>query len=292
MSKQSNFGQVIQAIVTDYNDQETFAQKSGITYRIITAEDHHFELGAVVKGFAYQNKKNEDVLLLDDCPLLRGEIVLAPVIEVKRQMGAFVDAGLPEKDLLVSVDLLPSLTHLWPTVDSSLYVHLSTDEQGQLWGLLAEREYFEEVMKPGSKKDHNANFSGRVVALHRQGTYVFTAERHLIFVHASERDEEPRLGTEVSGRIIGLREDGVLYGSFKPRAHEVIEEDAQMILATLKRSPNYKMSLHSKSKVQTIKDHFGISKARFKRGISHLYKERLIDYDETGTWLKEMKDSE
>lgn len=292
MSEKAKFASTVQALVMDQNDEHFYAQHEGITYRIISDHLDTIKMGDVVEGFAYQNQKQEAVLYLDSAPIVQGAVVLAPAIKMDRKMGAFVDVSLPEKDLLVSVDLLPTLTHLWPTVGCSLFVKMSKDSEGQLWGVLADREYFETEMIRGSENDHNHDFTGYVVALHRKGTYVFDEESHLIFIHESERDEEPRLGEQVTGRIIGLREDGVLYGSLKPRAYEVIDDDAIMIYETLKRQPNFKMNLHPKSSVQAIDEQFGISKARFKRGISHLYKERLIEFDESGTWLKELSDYE
>lgn len=291
MSKKTNFGSFIQAIITDRNDRDFFAQHLGITYRVIATSVADLTLGDVVEGFAYQNKQNEAILLLDQLPITQGKIILAPVVEVDRQIGAFVDVSLPEKDLLVSADLLPTLSSLWPNVDSALFVQMISDEHGQLWGKLADREAFEKKMIQGEKADHNADFEGRVVALHRKGTYVFDNGNHLIFIHESERDVEPRLGELVVGRVIGLREDGVLYGSFRPRAYEVIADDAEMIYETLKRQPQYKMELHPKSSVSQIDEYFGISKARFKRAISHLYKKRLIGFDQSGTWLIEMNDA-
>lgn len=285
MNQKIALGQEIQAIVTDVNQEASYAQKSGITYRVIADEAQKFELGQVISGFAYQNMHDELVMFTGVLPILSDQYVFSEVVKVHHGLGVFVDVGLPEKDIAVSSDDLPNLKHLWPIVGHHVLIKLVTDHKGQLWGKLPSREYFEAYKNPGSEDLHNEDFEGVVVALHKKGTYLFTTDRQLIFVHESERYEEPKLGAKVSGRFIGVRDDGVMYGSLLPRAHEVINDDAQMILETLKRSLDGKISVNNKSMPEEIYQQFGISKARFKRAIGSLYKERLIDHDETGTWL-------
>src|SRR5699024_10675967 len=89
----------------------------------------------------------------------------------------------------------------------------------------------------------------------------------------------------VSGRVIGVREDGVLYISLLPRAYEVLDDDASMIFTLLKRAPDHRLPYHDKSDPDDIRQYFGISKGQFKRAVGRLMKHRLLLQDKDGTYL-------
>ena len=52
------------------------------------------------------------------------------------------------------------------------------------------------------------------------GTFLLSKDGYKIFVHESERELEPRLGEKVSLRVIGIKDNGEINGSFLPRAYE------------------------------------------------------------------------
>lgn len=273
-------GTIVTAMVTDLNKQAAFAQYQGITYRVITETPEEYSLGDTVKGLIYENKNDEKLLTPHLPPALSGEYIWAEVKESIRDLGAFVDIDLPEKDALVSKDNMPYIPSLWPHPGDQLFVMGTFDGKGRLWGKMLTRDEWVLRAKPGHKAMHNEDFEARVVLLQKAGTYVLLTTGELAFIHPSERVEEPRLGQMIKGRIIGIRDDRVLYGSTMPRAHEVIEDDAVMILETLKRMPNQELFMTIKSSPKEIDDMFAISKGRFKRAIGHLLKNHQIEQDD------------
>ena len=80
--------------------------------------------------------------------------------------------------------------------------------------------------------------------------------------------------------MIGLRPDGVLNVSMRPRAHEAIGDDAEMIVAMLKNRPTHTLPYWDKTDPKTIKEIFGISKGQFKRAIGNLLKAKRITQEE------------
>lgn len=278
-------GSTITAIVTDLNEHEAFAQYQGITYRVVDAHQKTVELGDTVRGLIYENQKDEKLLLQDIPQALTGDYVWAEVIETKRGLGAFVDIGLPEKDVLVSLDVLPHLPSLWPQPGDHLLVTARFDKKGQLWGQLLNQDGWELRVKPAPKNMHNQDFEATVVLLQKAGTYIMLDSGILAFIHPSERIEEPRLGQRITGRVIGRRDEKILYASTKPRAHEVIADDAVMIYETMKRMPGQRLELTNKSAPEAINFQFAISKGRFKRAIGHLMKKDLVDQDDRYTFL-------
>ena len=105
------------------------------------------------------------------------------------------------------------------------------------------------------------------------------------FIHPSERYAEPRLGEEVTARVIGFREvDRTLNLSLKPRSFEMLENDSQMILTYLQSNGGF-MTLNDKSSPADIKATFGISKGQFKKALGGLMKARKVKQDQFGTEL-------
>ena len=266
-------GEVITGIVTDKHDDTVYVQKNGITYEL--DEETSYSLGDAVEGFVYQNKNGQNKMTQTIPAASKEQYGWGSVQYVRRDLGVFVDIGLPDKDLVVSLDILPGEKSVWPKKGDRLYIRIEQDAEGRLWGVPAEEEMFFDKQVPGSKEEHNQPIEGTVFRAKLSGTLFVTEENKIGFIHPSEREAEPRLGQSITGRVVGLREDGVLYASLLPRAHEALDEDAAMILEVLKRSPGEKLGLTDKSSPEEIKQLLGISKAQFKRAVGRLMKKRL-----------------
>lgn len=271
-----SLGTIITGIVTDINDKAYFVQKSGITYELPKTETTSYELGDAVEGFAYISL-NKDYKLTQDFPKVQiGQYAFSKVIDVRRDLGVFVDIGLPDKEIVVSLDELPTEKQLWPKKGDQLLVTIRVDEKDRMWGELADEEFFASLATKPSEELINKDIKGVAYRLKVVGTYVLTEGNHLGFIHPSQRDIEPRLGEEISGRVTGIGQEGAVNISLKPRAHEAIPEDAAMLLAILERSREGSFPYTDKSSPEDIKVHFGISKGQFKRAIGNLMKQRKI----------------
>ena len=266
---------VFTGLVTDENDRHYFIQKNGLTFRLAKTEGEH-QLGEGVEGFGYVNQKQELSFTTEIPKSRQGHYAFATVIETRRDLGAFVDIGLPDKDIAVSLDELPTMRELWPKKGDRLMVALRVDQKDRIWGTLADEKIFRSLSRLGTQDLMNKDVAGTVYRLKLAGTYLLTEDYHIGFVHPSERYLEPRLGEGVKGRVIGLRPDGVLNISLKPRAHEVINDDAEMLLVYLERTPDKQMPYTDKSDPEAIKQMFGISKGQFKRAMGHLLKEKRV----------------
>ncbi len=281
----AKYGETIMAIVTDQNEKETFVQNSGVTYKVIDDAAETLSLGQTIEGFTYLDKKGTPVFTREIPEVRIGHYGWGEVVEVRRNLGVFVNVQWKDKDLVVSLDDLPNEGHLWPKKGDQLYLTVRIDEKDRIWGELAQEEDFVAISKTGTKEEHNSDVNGHAFLLKKSGTYFFTEDHYIGFVHPSEREREPRLGEHISGRIIGVREDGVYYVSLLPRAYEVLDEDAAMLLEVLRRSSDQRFPFNDKSDPQAIKNQFGISKGQFKRALGRLMKQRLITQDENGTQL-------
>lgn len=278
--------QIFTALVIDENESHYFLQKNGITLRLSKKEGSH-EIGEAVEGFGYMNQKQEPEMTTMIPTARIGQYAFGTVTGTRRDLGAFVDIGLKDKDVVVSLDELPVMRELWPKKGDQLMIALKVDNKERIWGELADEKIFKAMAKPGTEELKNENISGIVYRLKMIGSFVLTDDFYIAFIHPSERYQEPRLGERVNGRVIGVRPDGTLNISLKPRGYEVISDDAAMILTFLERSADHKIPFTDKSNPEEIMQTFGISKAQFKRAIGNLLKQGKIIQEAGFTILKE-----
>ena len=270
-------GREIVAKVTDFNDKYIFVQVDGLTFRM--ARDELLKAPKVnssLKGFAYIND-NHQLQLTKKVPKVQVDrYAWGTVVSSRKDLGVFVDIGLPNKDIVVSVDDLPELPQLWPQKGDKLMLGLSIDAKDRMWGKLATPEMFQTISGMAKKNMQNKNVTATVYRLKLVGTFVITDDYYLGFIHPSEREVEPRLGEVVKARVIGVKDDGTLNLSTRPRAYEAISDDSQMILMALQHTSAKQLPFTDKSSPDEIKAYFGISKGQFKRAVGHLMKAGLV----------------
>ena len=276
----SVLGKVVDAVMIDENDHDYFVQpaRNGQTYRLPKDESPQaLHIGGSVRGFVYENENHQLQMTCQHIPTIQVDHYdFGTVVGVRRDLGVFVDIGLPNKDIVVSLDDLPSLKHLWPQKGDRLMMALKVDEKNRIWGQLADEGVFEAIANRPDPRMKNKDVKATVYRLKMAGTFDITDDYCLGFIHPSERDQEPRLGQQVSARVIGLSSHGSLNLSLKPRAYQAIGEDAQMLLEMLRRTPDHTLPFTDKSDPEAIRQEFGISKGQFKRAVGHLLKARLV----------------
>ncbi len=234
------------------------------------------KINSSLKGFAYIND-NHQLQLTKKVPKVQVDrYAWGTVVSSRKDLGVFVDIGLPNKDIVVSVDDLPELPQLWPQKGDKLMIGLSIDAKDRMWGKLATPEMFQTISGMAKKNMQNKNVTATVYRLKLVGTFVITDDYYLGFIHPSEREVEPRLGEVVKARVIGVKDDGTLNLSTRPRAYEAISDDSQMILIALQHTSAKQLPFTDKSSPDEIKAYFGISKGQFKRAVGHLMKAGLV----------------
>ncbi|WP_025728577.1 S1-like domain-containing RNA-binding protein [Atopobacter phocae] len=283
-------GTIVTALVIDINADNIFVQKEGRTMAVSKedlkkADVKTINLGDTITGFVYEDRFGQMRLTPNLPNIINEQYEFVEVVKVRKDLGVFVDVGLEDKDIVVSMDDLPSEKHLWPKVGNKLCLTLYTDHKERMWGKLADHLIMQSKLVKAPADLFNKNVEAICFEVKLVGTRVLTTEGYLGFLHPNERIEEPTLGELISARVIDVKSDGTINISTKPRAHEAIGEDAEMILEMLRRMPGNQLPYHDKSDPEEIKSYFGISKGQFKRAIGHLLKARLIKKIDNGIEL-------
>ena len=288
-------GTIATGKIIDENEKSFFVQIDGITYELkkleITQEEPP-KIGAEITGFIYDNKQH-DREMTQFLPFAGpDQYGWSTVTEVRPGLGVFLDIGLPDKDVVLSIDDLPYDKNRWPRKDDKLLVRIETDEKDRIWAKMADENIFEQIATSFPNNMKNKNVFATTYAVRDIGVFVITSDYYLGFVHESQMGRPIRLGEQFKGRVIGISQYGRLNLSNLPRAFEEIDDDAQMILMSLRRKETKTLPFYDKSDAQEIKRYFGISKSAFKRAIGHLLKAGLIKEDKVSGTITMIKDTE
>ncbi|SHM56645.1 CvfB family protein [Gracilibacillus kekensis] len=247
--------------------------------------DSALDEGDMTEVFLYRNKKGQTIATTQ-LPHIQINIYgWAEVAEVLPHLGVFVNIGT-SKEMLVSKDDLPLFEDVWPIAGDQLYVTLGNDQKGRLLALPATESIFEREFEAAPDRLLNTTITGRIYRTGREGSVGITEEGYRAFIHHTEQKEEPRLGEQVKGRVIDIKEDGTINVSLRPFKKESIREDADEILAHLEENDGV-ISFSDKSDPEAIRDTFHISKAAFKRALGKLMKQRKIEQVDGKTYLKQ-----
>ena len=273
-------------------------KKEGSTYHLKTEEDTYirmnasasdeeYEIGEEVSAFIYPNRNGELFAAPVVPPVGIDKYGFAKVSEVNRD-GAYVDIGAPREILVPWIDL-PKLKSVWPKEGDEIYMKLRAESDNQLYGRLISENEVAERFTPLKKEDFaelkNKWLEGRPYRLLKVGTFLLTDDGRKVFVHESEREDEPRLGELKKFRVIGINDEGEINGSFLKQAYKKMDDDSERILDYLTKNGG-SMPLNDKSSPEDIKEAFNMSKGAFKRALGRLMKEGRIEQTAKETNMK------
>ena len=277
------------------NKEAVYAQADGKTFMLAKnaiSDDRILELGDTVEGFVYEDKHKNFVMTQYYPRAMVDQYGWGTVTETRRDLGAFVDIGLPDKDVVVSLDDLPLDRFKWPKPGDKLLVSLITDHKERIWAHMADDEVFQQLASrfPNNLKNKEINLT--VYASRFVGAFAISDEYYMTFIRESHMFQPPRLGEVLKARVIGSGEHGRLNASTLPQSFEVIDDDAQMILMMLKRTEDKTLPFADSSSAEDIKERFGISKSSFKRALGNLLKNKLIVQDKAKPEIKLVSEDE
>lgn len=280
-------GQIQTGKIIDENTTAYFVQVKGVTFECkkqeLTQEERP-QIGQEFSGFCYENQHHQ-MMMTQFMPFAQADQYgWGKVTEVQSGLGVFVDVGLADKDMVLSIDDLPFERNKWPKKDDRLLVRLETDEKNRIWCKLADETVFDQLATNFPSNLANRDLVMTVYGSREIGAFGITNEFYRAFIHQSQSLRPLRLGEQVKARVIGASQYGRLNLSALPRAFEQIDEDAQMILMSLRRKADKTLPFSDKSDAAAIKQYFGISKGAFKRALGHLLKAKYLREDkEAGT---------
>ncbi|MFZ3589189.1 S1 RNA-binding domain-containing protein [Bacillus sp. DJP31] len=240
------------------------------------------EIEDEIEVFVYHDHEGRPIATMKTPKIVIDTYEWVEVVGVNRGLGVFIDIGLT-KDMLLSKDDLPLFEELWPEVGDKLYCSLMQDRNGRLLARLATEPVMWEIGVVGTREVFNKNIKGTIYKTVKVGSYIYTDDKLVGFIHESQRKVEPRLGQVVEGRVVDVKEDGSVNVSLLPRGHEGMDTDSQAIYDYMEGRSGA-MPYSDKSTPEDIQQIFNMSKGAFKRALGKLMKEGKVYQEEGWTY--------
>lgn len=235
-------------------------------------------IGDEINVFVYHDSDNRLIATTQKAKACVGEIAKMKAVAVTRQ-GAFLDWGLM-KDLFV-----PASKQLGGMREGGEYlVKLYIDE---MTGRVAATEKIEQLLSNDQLTVKELDQVDLLVYRKSELGYVVIINNvHTGILHSNEIFQELEIGDKLKGFVktilIGNKIDVVIG---KPGFQKVEDEGAK-ILRLLQENDGY-LPYHDKSAPEEVYAFFGMSKKTFKMTTGSLYKQRKIEFTQTGIKLIE-----
>lgn len=245
------------------------------------------EIDDQIEVFVYHDHEGRPIATMKTPKVVLDTYEWLEVVGVNKGLGVFIDIGLT-KDMLLSKDDLPLFEELWPVVGDKLYCSLKLDRNGRLFARIATEPIMWEMGVVATRDVFNKNIKGTIYKTVKVGSYIFTEDKLVGFIHESQRKVEPRLGQIVEGRVVDVKEDGSVNVSLLPRGHEGMDEDS-IIIYEYMEGRGGAMPFSDKSTPEDILMTFNLSKGAFKRALGKLMKEGKVYQEEGWTYNSSRK---
>lgn len=172
-------------IIINENEKNYLAQKNGRTPGLNKSEGEH-KIGEAAEGPGYQNQKRGNRITAQISKSRIGHYISGIAATTREDLGASVDIGFPDKDFVVPLDELPTITELWSEKEDRLVVFLRVDAKDRVWRSLADGKIFESLSRYGIGEVKNKDVIGIAYRLKSTGMYVLAEDFYLGFIHPSE----------------------------------------------------------------------------------------------------------
>lgn len=235
-------------------------------------------LGVKVRAFLYMEGKR--VQATARRPYIELGMVGNLKVNEINQGTVYLDLGIP-KELVLPV----SEQRFHFKVGKDALVYVAIDKLGRLFATQCFHRYIREKAKPNEFKP---NQKVKIVALATTplGFRVVVNDSVYGLIFKSEQKGEIIIGKRYDGYVRTVREDGYIDVSLQESGRSGIEHASMDILQALYYSHGH-LDFGDKTDPKTIEEYLHMSKARFKRAIGGLYRERLIVINEGGIDITE-----
>lgn len=236
------------------------------------------KIGDELNVFVYHDSDNRLIATTQKAKACVGDIVKMKAVAVTRQ-GAFLDWGLM-KDLFV-----PASKQLGGMREGGEYlVKLYIDE---MTGRVAATEKLEQLLSNDQLTVKEMDQVDLLVYRKSELGYVVIINNlHTGIIHQNEIFGDIQIGDKLKGFVkkilVGNKIDVVLG---KP-GFQKVEDEAGKLLRLLNENNGY-LPYNDKSAPEDIYEFFGMSKKTFKMTTGNLYKQRKIEFTQTGIKLLE-----
>jgi uncharacterized protein len=234
-------------------------------------------VGDFLDVFVYRDSEDRLVATRDIPLAMVGDFACLNVVSVNRQIGAFLDWGLP-KDLL-----LPFREQRDPVFAGDkvvVYVHLDPKSDRVVATTRLNLHLSRETPRYAAGQAVNILIAGETPLGYSaivEGSFYGLLYRSALAISLD-------VGQTISAFVTAVRPDGKIDLSLDAVGYQRVSALTDVIIEALERGDG-RMALDDNSSPEAIREAFGVSKKAFKQALGWLYKKRLIAFTEPGTCL-------
>lgn len=232
--------------------------------------------GDELEVFLYHDSENRLIATTDKPLGIVGDILMMKAVDVTPQ-GAFLDWGLM-KDLFVPLSQMHSRMIKGQEYLVGIYVD-------QLTGRVAATEKIDQYL---SNEELTVQEKDEVdLIIYRRTDIGFVAiinKKHTGILHFSDQYRPLDIGEQLRGFVKTVREGNKIDVMPGRSGYKRVEDEAGKILRLLQEHDGY-LPYHDKSDPEDIYGFFGMSKKTFKMTTGSLYKQKKIEFTQTGIRL-------
>lgn len=258
-------------LLTDGTD-EVFLHKKEAKKPYLDNED--------IDVFLYADNQGRITASTKEPLITLGDVKMLEVVSINPKYGVFLYYGMV-KDLLLSLDDLPTNKSQWPQLNDRLFVGM-IEKKGQLYGHIIGRKQITDYYPDAIELEDETYCEAYVMYIVDHGIVAFTEQGHEVFIHKNNFRDEYHIGEYVKPKIIKRNPSGEYVGTLIEQKEIMLEKDALIILEYLEDNNGF-MEYTDKTDANTISEVFHMSKSAFKRALGTLYKAKKIELNKKYT---------
>lgn len=235
--------------------------------------------GDQIEVFIYRDSEDRLVATREFPLAMVGDYACLNVVSVNRQIGAFLDWGLP-KDLLLPFREQRSPVFAGDKVLVYVYVDEKTDR------IVATTRLNKYLSRDIPKYAPGQAVSILIAGETPLGYNAIVEDRFDGLLYHTDLPTPPEIGQTIQAYVSAVRPDGKIDLRMDPAGYGRVSALTDQIEEALERNGGY-LKLDDNSSPDAIREAFGTSKKAFKQALGWLYKKRRIDFDKPGIRLVE-----
>lgn len=233
--------------------------------------------GDSVDVFVYRDSEDRLVATTATPLAMAGEYACLNVISVNRQIGAFLDWGLP-KDLL-----LPFREQREPVyAGDKVVVYIFVDDKSDR--IIATTRFARHLSRAIPKYAPGQLVETLITSTSPLGYNAVVEGAHLGLLYQNEIGTQLEIGQKLSAYVSAVRPDGKIDLRLDAVGYQRVSALTDLILEALARQGG-SFSIDDGSSPEAIREAFNVSKKAFKQALGWLYKKRLIEFTKPGVRL-------
>lgn len=239
------------------------------------------QLDDVLEVFVYRDSEDRFIATTEHPVALAGEMAPMKVVSVNRNVGAFLDWGLP-KDLLLPFREQASPVHPGETV----LAYVMVDQRSRRIIATTKLNRFLSKAFPRYRPGQPVDLV--ILAETPLGYNALVEGRHTGLLYRAQAGSKLQPGQKLKGFVSTVRPDGKMDLSLDAAGYRRVASLTDQILEKLKEAGG-SLEHDDESSPEVLREVFGCSKKAFKQALGALYKQRRIRFTRPGIALPDLR---